>query len=297
MRIFSLVFASALALGASAAVHVNLTSGRSCGVAPTEEFILKAESMFSAKLELDPDPLDPDPESKGSSSGKHIVIPVYWHVIAADKTKKNGYLPKKDIQRNIDATNKHYAKSGISLKLKSISYTINAKWFNDVARDTPEQTAMKTKLRKGGPGDLNIYTVGFRKVDSEGSLGYATFPSTYNDDPKDDGVVILFSSLPGGATIGYNQGKTLTHELGHWLGLYHTFQGGCKSPGDYVSDTPPEASAATGCMVGRDSCTGGGKDPIHNFMDYSLDSCLTEFTPGQYTRMKQQIRLYRGIKA
>lgn len=136
-----------------------------------------------------------------------------------------------------------------------------SKWFNDVARDTPEQTAMKTKLRKGGPGDLNIYTVGFRKVDSEGSLGYATFPSTYNDDPKDDGVVILFSSLPGGATIGYNQGKTLTHELGHWLGLYHTFQGGCKSPGDYVSDTPPEASAATGCMVGRDSCTGGGKDP------------------------------------
>ena len=75
------------------------------------------------------------------------------------------------------------------------------------------QTTMKQALRKGGAADLNVYTVGFKEGDAAGLLGYATFPSDYEGNEKDDGVVILFSSLPGGATDGYNEGKTLTHEV------------------------------------------------------------------------------------
>ncbi|TIC91055.1 Extracellular metalloprotease [Colletotrichum higginsianum] len=91
-----------------------------------------------------------------------------------------------------------------------------------------------------------------------------------------------------------NLGKTLTHETGHWLGLYHTFRGGCDGEGDLISDTPAQASPTRGCPPSRDSCPHKpGLDPIHNYMDYSIDSCYREFTIGQRVRMHSFWRKYR----
>ncbi|EEB89368.1 hypothetical protein MPER_12542 [Moniliophthora perniciosa FA553] len=151
---------------------------------------------------------------------------------------------------------------------------------------------MQVALREGGVADLNVYTVAFT---TSNLLGYATFPSEYEDNPEIDGVIILFSSLPGGTAAPYNLGATLIHEAGHWVGLYHTFQGGCRAPGDSVDDTAPEASEAFGCPVGRDTCRGGDVDPIHNYMDYTDDSCMTEFTQGQTVRLQTQMATYRGV--
>ncbi|KAG9094787.1 hypothetical protein FS749_011835 [Ceratobasidium sp. UAMH 11750] len=285
--LFSALFAFALGVGSALAVPSrNTTARRTCGFNPSAEFIAAAESNFAAASKI----------AQSAKPGDYAAeIKVYWHVVYANKTLAGGYIPDSQIKDSISVLQKDYAKSGISFIHKGTTRTKNADWFNKVGPETPEQTAMKTALRKGGAADLNVYTVGFVSGPGTAYIGYATFPSSYKGNPKDDGVVILYSTVPGGSTPYYNLGRTLTHETGHWVGLWHTFQGGCESPGDYVNDTPPEAMAAFGCPTGRDTCPGGGVDPVRNFMDYTDDDCMNQFTRGQIERLRKQLACYRGI--
>ena len=111
------------------------------------------------------------------------------------------------IQAQISVLNSDYGPSGVSFTLASTTRTTNQTWFNTVGPGTPVQTQMKTTLRQGGPGDLNVYTVGFTSGSGVGLLGYSTFPADYKANPKDDGVVVLYSSLPGGPAAPYNLGR------------------------------------------------------------------------------------------
>ncbi|KAI8802598.1 metalloprotease [Cladochytrium replicatum] len=223
-----------------------------------------------------------------------ISIPVYYHVINKGAGVSNGNVTTTQINNQISVLNADFAPYGVSFTLTAVDYTTNNNWFNTVGPSTTVQTTMKSTLRKGGKDALNIYSVGFASGAGAGLLGYATFPSDYAGNPKDDGVVILYSSVPGGTAVPYNLGRTATHEVGHWLGLYHTFQGGCSGNGDFVADTPAEASPAFGCPTGRDTCTAAGIDPITNYMDYTDDSCMNQFSAGQAARIAAQWTTYRA---
>jgi hypothetical protein len=228
---------------------------------------------------------------QGIAAATASVINVYFHVINKGTGIANGDVSTQMITDQMNVLNNAYASTGYTFNLVAVTRTTNATWYTMSPGSVAEDQA-KNALRQGSADDLNIYSAN----PGGGLLGWATFPSSYTRDPKDDGVVLLFSSMPGGSAAPYNLGDTGTHEVGHWMGLYHTFQGGCQKTGDYVSDTAPEKSAAYGCPTGRDTCRGGGVDPITNFMDYTDDACMFQFTPGQVSRMASMWTTYRAGK-
>lgn len=223
-----------------------------------------------------------------------IVVPVWIHVISSAPGVENGEVPDKWIRDQITALNETFAgarggaETPFRFDLDGVTRTLNADWYFMGYQSQAERRA-KAALRRGGAETLNIYT-----VDGGLFLGWATFPSSYKSQSSQDGVVIDFRSMPGGPYVNFSLGFTATHEVGHWLALYHTFQNGCSTNGDYIADTPKERYPARGCPVGLDTCPKDpGLDPIFNYMDYSDDACYTQFTAEQAGRMTNAWLTYR----
>ena len=215
------------------------------------------------------------------SAATAVTVPVYVHVMR--DAAGHGDVTNRQITRQIAVLNSDYSGTGYSFDLVGTDRYNNNTWHKD-----RQSATYRAQTRQGGANALNIWLVHFQY------LGIATFPWDYAKKGAIDGIRVEYASLPGGSITNFNLGGTATHETGHWLGLYHTFQGGCTDLNDEVDDTPAQASPTSGCPEGRDSCPLPGLDPIHNYMDYSYDSCYTEFTPGQDARMDQMWSAYRA---
>ena len=218
-------------------------------------------------------------------------IKVAFHVIYSGST---GNIPQSQIDAQIAELNKAYSgfyggvNTGYTFVLASVDRTSNKQWFSCTPGTRAEQQ-MKNALAIDPAHRFNVYSC----KPGQNLLGWGYFPWSYAESSKMHGVVFHYGSVPGGYLSPYNLGGTLDHEAGHYLGLYHTFQGGCTPPGDEVADTPDEATSTAGCPSGKDTCPTAGLDPIHNYMDYSTDACYTQLTAGQDARMDVMVPQYR----
>lgn len=173
--------------------------------------------------------------------------------------------------------NQDYRGLGFQFTVKAVDHTINSRWASDL-----DELAMKKKLRTGDYRTLNLYF-----LPKMSANGYCYFPTTVTSGSD--------SFYRDGCTIRsdvYANGQTTTHEVGHWLGLFHTFQNGCDPVNDMVEDTPALINNWS-CNQDDDTCPEmPGKDPVTNFMSYG--TCRSEFTAGQTVRMKSMYNKFRA---
>ncbi|KAL2852637.1 hypothetical protein BJX68DRAFT_265521 [Aspergillus pseudodeflectus] len=230
-----------------------------------------------------------------------VTVNTYVHVIQPVGSTVD--LTARAVEQ-ISVLNTHFANSNTGFRFNLVSQqTIQNDAWVDVVPESAQEFEMKSTLRQGRYRDLNVYIVTIEN--DPPVLGYATFPEQHPSQTTRslDGVVVIPNSLPGGV-FPNDLGLTGVHEVGHWLSLVHTFEPdpnstpvtGCTGPGDYIIDTPAEDSPAYGCPVGRDSCQNQrGLDPITNYMDYTDDACMTQFTLGQGLRMRTLFATLRSF--
>ncbi|HYK06293.1 MAG TPA: zinc metalloprotease [Gaiellaceae bacterium] len=232
-------------------------------------------------------------KGKGGSKFK-ATVPVWFHVVSDGAI---GNVTQAQIDEQMTVLNLAFAgfyggaKSGFRFELAGVTRTDNADWFYG-GIDGSSERPMKRALHRGGFETLNVYS-----TTAGAYLGWAYLPGLPDSNLYLDGIVFDWESMVETSDTyagRYDLGMTLVHEAGHWVNLEHTFYGGCNAKGDFVDDTPPMKVPTSGCPEGKDTCSEPGLDPIHNYMDYSYDSCYDQFTAGQVARAQDAWLYYRA---
>ena len=215
----------------------------------------------------------------------------FIHIMSGNQ----GKITEQQRVKQIAVLNDAYESHGIKFIYdpNTVEHVDRPDWFAMGHRSASEREA-KTALQVDPEHNLNFYTAELQG----GLLGWATFPFDFLGDPDMDGVVVLHSSLPDGSSAPFNLGATAVHEVGHWLGLYHTFEprGTCDAIGDHVNDTVAHRDADFGTPEfgpAYTACNGTSPSPVKNFMNYTDDAWMDHFTEGQAQRMLDQIGMYR----
>jgi len=208
----------------------------------------------------------------------------------------NGLISTAVIEQQTEVLNNAYNDFGYTFVTSNIDSAVNAGWYyaTDSHKfetgqwsNTDQYLAMAQAMTIDVTHSINYFWTGARLTS-----GLGVHPWSFPEDDSRHGLFCGNYTIPGGEP-GLNLGITGVHEVGHYLGLYHTFENGCSSPGDEVEDTPYQSEANYLCPTSNYSC--GSYDDIGNYMDYMDDECLTHFTPGQKDRIDWAIETYRPI--
>jgi hypothetical protein len=236
-----------------------------------------------------------------------LCIPVAIHIVYNNPIQN---ISDAQIMSQITAINKDYSRtntdaSNTSQAFLSIAASTNIKFYLAKIDPAGHPTTgiTRTNTSHGVFADKAIHSTIAGGIDGwnpkeylnvwvcdlpPGIFGFASSPSS--SDSLEDGVVIDFESFgtTGTAAVPYHLGRTMTHEVGHYLGLKHTWGiiGGCDDD-DGIADTPIQDTLLTDCNVGHQSC--GSTDMAQNFMNSAHDDCLNLFTIGQAAAMNQTI--------
>ena len=241
------------------------------------------------------------------------IIPVVFHVIHAYGDEN---ISKAQIEDQLRVVNEDFQRQNVDASQTRDVFKSRAANFNvefKLARIAPDGSYTEGITRTYDPINmiedyedrdneaksvalawdrnryLNIWVV--KEIKSSGTgtiLGYAQFPG---QQASTDGIVMIHDRVGTiGTAVSSGKGRTLTHEIGHWLGLYHPFQGGCSGNGDRVDDTPPVAEASYGCTASQNPNTCNTDFPneidmVENYMDYANGACMNAFTNGQLARV------------
>jgi hypothetical protein len=237
-----------------------------------------------------PGPTEPSPEP--APTGVIIRIPVVFHVVynTASQNVSDAMLNEQLRVLNEDFRKKNADISNLPSLFGSLDADSEIEFtLGGITRTQTSVTSFSSndavKYTNQGGKDawdaskyLNFWVCNL----GSGLLGYAQFPG---GNAATDGVVCLFSSLPGGTAGNYNLGRTATHEVGHWMNLRHIW-GDRRCGNDYVDDTPTQQTSNNGCpSFPKPSCS-NTSDMFMNFMDYTYDRCMYMFTYGQKDRMR-----------
>ncbi len=320
MRVRALVLVLATSLSWTT---VGAAAGDACEEGADSRFwpgTLETSGGELAAPSVEFDPLDlvrPTEEDQSKPPTPPPSEPIEVRVYVVENQRQPHHkVTDEQIEANISVLNAAFAGAGFAFREPVIHRRILEHELDPLFlfREHPslrmgskEEIALKSGFRDDTverPHVLHIWS-----VRTEGGQAWSTFPWHANGTRRGelDGVVIHPILWPGGLGVGLNEGDMLVHEVGHWLGLYHTFEDGCEGHGDHVDDTPAHVWPATvgedahplwrECAIGADSCPSTGLDPIHNYMNYGLDACRWEFTEGQGERMRQKWWAYRDPSA
>ncbi|KAL9618634.1 MAG: hypothetical protein Q9160_006675 [Pyrenula sp. 1 TL-2023] len=277
----------AIYLAASAAVasaislpvrQADVDESLTCDVEADQDFLDYSEQMRIQESS------EPD-ASTAAAAAAVTNVDIWFHVVAVDQTPDGGWVSDDKINQELANLNNAFEPHGFHFAKQGITRTVNVQWSTN---DGEVVQPMGQALRKGQANTLNVYIVKSLGKNAGVSISrkqVCTIPRkgwSQTNFPIGDGCRIKAGGLPPST---YQD--VLIHETGHWFGLLHTFAGNsCSGPGDHVDDTPAHLKNKK-CDEASDTCPGQpGRDPVHNYMNYTPPGCLNEFTKGQEKRMR-----------